>query len=163
MIHTSHPSAHVTPALPLLMCTDQHNMHACAGANMLYVIEHVHTVAPKLSTLPPLHTCTHHAHMHAYMCASVHTRDAEGRVYLWDVGTRQVLATHAAHERRVWALDFAPGGACAHPGGGGGSHLLASGSDDHLLKVGTGTQQVQEGESANPSKLVWVSGTQASG
>lgn len=63
-------------------------------------------------------------------------RDCEGRMYLWDASTRQVLGSVAAHDKRIWALDFTPG---VSPGldaaGGGGSHLLASGSDDHLLKV----------------------------
>eukprot|EP00967_Tisochrysis_lutea_P012227 scaffold13740_cov22-Tisochrysis_lutea.AAC.1 len=71
------------------------------------------------------------------MCACMRmSSDAEGRVYLWDVSTRQVVRSHAAHEKRVWALDFSPNG-CSdqQPGSSsGGGHLLASGSDDRLLK-----------------------------
>jgi WD40 repeat protein len=56
-------------------------------------------------------------------------------MYLWDASTRQLVGSLAAHDKRIWALDFTPGVSGTDAAGGGGSHLLASGSDDHLLKV----------------------------
>jgi len=70
-----------------------------------------------------------------FLTTSSIDRDCEGRMYLWDASTRQLVGSLAAHDKRIWALDFTPGVSGTDAAGGGGSHLLASGSDDHLLKV----------------------------
>jgi hypothetical protein len=74
-------------------------------------------------------------------CCCCCCSDNEGAIWLYDVNTQQLVSEYEAHNKRVWALDYAP--AVASSSGAGSSagvlgpsgHVFASGSDDYTVKV----------------------------